>query len=265
MPILETKPFVFVLMPFDPKFDDVYELGIKPACKKAGARCQRVDKQIFLESILERVYGQIRKADLIVAEMTGRNPNVFYEVGYAHALKKRVILATRNAKDIPFDLKPYPHIVYGGKIAGLRAKLEKQIKALLEQPQDSIKETNKYGITITSHTNQMRVPEVPINFPMTGRFEIPFPEGSFHVLSRHQDEYWPIMRKCTITKDDWRADVEIGGVPGPRLIVVAIIGEEMQALCKNYYEVGDKAKEWKSIKAPRQDVIECARVVVNRI
>ena len=80
------KPFVFVLMPFAEQFDDVYQLGIKAACEEAGAYCERVDEQIFEEIILSRVYNQITKADLIVAEMTGRNPNVFYEVGYALAL-----------------------------------------------------------------------------------------------------------------------------------------------------------------------------------
>jgi nucleoside 2-deoxyribosyltransferase len=57
--------------------------------------------------VLERVYNQIAKADIIVAEMTGRNANVFYETGYAHALNKRVVLLTQNANDIPFDLKHY--------------------------------------------------------------------------------------------------------------------------------------------------------------
>ena len=118
------KPFVLVLMPFEAAFGDVYQLGIKAACKDAGAYCERIDEQIFHENILDRLYNQIAKADIIVADMTGRNPNVFYEVGYAHALNKRVILLTRNAEDIPFDLKHYPHILYGGKIAGLKAELK---------------------------------------------------------------------------------------------------------------------------------------------
>ena len=80
------KPFVFVLMPFDDEFRDIYEVGIKPACEKAGAYAERVDEQIFTESILDRIYNQISKADLIISDMTGRNPNVFYETGYAHAL-----------------------------------------------------------------------------------------------------------------------------------------------------------------------------------
>ena len=96
-------------MPFSGEFDDVYQLGIKEVCKSAGAYCERVDEQIFHESILERVYNQIAKADFIIADMTGRNANVFYEVGYAHALGKRTILLTRGAEDIPFDLKHFPH------------------------------------------------------------------------------------------------------------------------------------------------------------
>jgi hypothetical protein len=71
------KPFVFVLMPFDEDFDDTYKLGIFAACKDAGAFCQRVDEQIYAERILDRIYNEISKADIIVADMTGRNPNVF--------------------------------------------------------------------------------------------------------------------------------------------------------------------------------------------
>ena len=50
------KPFVFVLMPFSEEFHDLYELGIKAACNDAGAYCERVDEQIFVENVLERLY-----------------------------------------------------------------------------------------------------------------------------------------------------------------------------------------------------------------
>ena len=97
------KPFAFVLMPFSAEFDDTYELAIKPACEQAGAYAERVDKQIFTGSILERVFNQISKVDLIIADMSERNPNVFYEVGYAHALGKTTILLTNQTYDIPLD------------------------------------------------------------------------------------------------------------------------------------------------------------------
>jgi hypothetical protein len=121
-------------MPFDRKFDDIYALGIKKACENAGAYAERVDEQIFEGRILERIYNQIAKADIIIADMTGRNPNVFYETGYAHALGKRVILLAQNANDIPFDLKDYPHIVYEERIVDLIPELERRVRWFIEHP-----------------------------------------------------------------------------------------------------------------------------------
>jgi hypothetical protein len=127
------KPFCFVLMPFDSSFNDIYEFGIKGACEDAGLYCERVDEQIFVGSMLERIYNQIARADLLVADMTGKNPNVFYEVGYAHALGKNVVLLTSVAQDIPFDLKHFPHIVYGTAIKALRTDLAKRLKHLASE------------------------------------------------------------------------------------------------------------------------------------
>ena len=130
------KPFVFVLMPLAEDFNDVYKLGIKAACDNAGAYAERVDEQLFQGSILQRIYNQIAKADVIVSDMTGRNANVFYETGYAHALGKHVVLLTQRVEDIPFDLMHHTHIVYEGKIAELIPQLEKRIKWAVEHSID---------------------------------------------------------------------------------------------------------------------------------
>lgn len=128
------KPFVFVLMPFSKKFNDLYNLGIRPACEEAGAYCQRVSEQIYEGKIIDRIYNQIATADFIVAVMTGKNPNVFYEVGYAHALNKRVILTTNKVKDIPFDLASYPHIEYSD-ISELKQEVSKRLRFLIANPE----------------------------------------------------------------------------------------------------------------------------------
>jgi hypothetical protein len=127
------RPFVFVLMPFSSEFDSVYRYGIKAAAADVGVDCQRVDEQIFAEGILVRVYTEIARADVVVADMTGCNPNVFYEVGYAHALNKPVILVTRDATHIPFDLKHTQHIVYGKSPARLRKQLAASLDYHLTQ------------------------------------------------------------------------------------------------------------------------------------
>ena len=128
---MRSKPFVFVAMPFSAKFINVYELGIKPACEAAGADCARVDEQIFDEEILHRIYSQIESADLIIGEMTERNPNVYYEVGYAKGHNKNVLLITEKPDDTPFDLKAYRHVTYEGRIATLRVELEKNVRWFL--------------------------------------------------------------------------------------------------------------------------------------
>ena len=117
------KPFVFVLMPFDKDFDDIYKFGIKGAAEDVGAYAERLDEQLFVEGMLDRIFNQISKSDVLIADMTGRNPNVFYEVGYAHALGIIVLLLTKDSKDIPFDLTHRQHIIYDGSIEKLRIEL----------------------------------------------------------------------------------------------------------------------------------------------
>ena len=136
-PSTKPKPFVFVVMPFSKEFDDVYQLGIKAACTEAGAYCERLDERVFDEGVLDQIYIQIAKADMIVADMSNQNANVFYEVGYAHALDKRVILITNSASDIPFDLKHRFHIVYEKSIATLKTKLRERIAWYVENPTNS--------------------------------------------------------------------------------------------------------------------------------
>lgn len=126
-------------MPFGSEFDDIYKLGIKEVAKSLDVIAERVDEQSFSETILERIYRQIESADFIIADMTGRNPNVFYEVGYAHAKKKPVILLTKEATDIPFDLKHHRHLIYGDRITDLREKLTADIQWIKSEIEKSLK------------------------------------------------------------------------------------------------------------------------------
>lgn len=123
----EYKYFAFVLMPFAEEYDDVYRIGIQEPAISLGINAERVDDQIYKEGILDRIYRQIEIADLIIADMSGQNANVFYEVGYAHAKEKLCILLTKNEKDIPFDLKHQRHIVYGNSLQVLRDSLKKDL------------------------------------------------------------------------------------------------------------------------------------------
>ena len=129
-----TKAFVFALTPPDRAFDDAYELGIKDACKEVDAYCERVERQ-DPPAITDRTHNLISKADVVVAEMSTRNPEVFYQTGYAHALGKPVILLTRAADDIPFDLNQYAHVVYENSISRLKEELTKRLRWAMENPE----------------------------------------------------------------------------------------------------------------------------------
>jgi hypothetical protein len=194
------KTFVFVLMPFDKEFDDIYALGIKKACENAGAYAERVDEQIFEGRILERIYNQIAKADIIVADMTGRNPNVFYETGYAHALGKRVILLAQNISDIPFDLKDYPHIVYEKRIVDLIPELEKRVRWFIEHPA-----TGKVIIG----------PQ--IEFYIGAESILKNPTLSLVTPERHEETYFKIDAHNSIEREIKTANYEVGLITSKKI------------------------------------------------
>jgi nucleoside 2-deoxyribosyltransferase len=135
--VTDQKPFAFVLMPFAPEFDDIYKLGIQAAAEEQAVIAQRVDEQFYSESMLERIYRQIEAADFVIADMTGQNPNVFYEVGYAHAKGKLCSLLTKTAADIPFDLKQHRHLVYDSSLVKLKSMLSSEFSWLKSEHEKS--------------------------------------------------------------------------------------------------------------------------------
>jgi hypothetical protein len=120
----------FVLMPFTKKLNKRYKRAIKPAVQDAGMRPERVDKQSFhRQGITDRIIQQIGDTDFLIADMSCNNPNVLYEVGYAHAKNKICVLLTDTPKKIPFDLKNKRHIVFRG-LNDLHKRLLRDLNAL---------------------------------------------------------------------------------------------------------------------------------------
>lgn len=124
------SPDIFVIMSFSRDLDDVYHLGIREICEKLNLSCKRVDEMKFVGDILDEIYNSITNARIIIVEVTLTNPNVYYELGYSHALGKTVILLTKDISSTPFDLRGYNHIVYEN-IRDLRRKLEACLEAIL--------------------------------------------------------------------------------------------------------------------------------------
>jgi len=129
---------IFIVMPFTPELDDVYHLGIREVVAKVGGSCERADEIQHVGGIVEKIYDSIKGADIIIAEVTVPNPNVYYEVGFAHALGKPVILLTRNIQNTPFDLRVYNHVIYSS-IVDLRERLDRILSQIINPKREGEK------------------------------------------------------------------------------------------------------------------------------
>lgn len=111
---------VFVLMPFAREMRPVYEDHIKVVASGLGLSVARADDFFTADSIIRDIWNAINACRIIVADCTGRNPNVFYEIGVAHTLGKPVILIVQTIDDIPFDVRHLMTIVYDFKPRGMQ-------------------------------------------------------------------------------------------------------------------------------------------------
>ncbi|MFP5239717.1 MAG: hypothetical protein ACLGQW_07805 [Acidobacteriota bacterium] len=114
----------FVIMPFGGPFDQFYATTLKKVLEHAGFIVQRADNISSQHSIMKDVVKSICFADLIVADLTTSNPNVYYELGVAHALNKKVVMLTKSIDEIPFDIKAYRVVKYGDHYADMSAGME---------------------------------------------------------------------------------------------------------------------------------------------
>jgi hypothetical protein len=127
--ILSRPKRLFVVMPFAQEFNDVYVLGIRDVAEKLGFVVERADEIEHIESIIDIIQEKIRSCDAVIADTTSRNPNVFYEIGFANGVDRPVVLICRNSEVIPFDLQSKNFIKYAS-IVDLRERLEKRLRSL---------------------------------------------------------------------------------------------------------------------------------------
>lgn len=126
----------FVLMPFRSDLNEIYELVIKPTVEGRDVRCIRSDELFGTEAIIEDIRRGIADSSFVVADLTNRNPNVFYELGLTHASGTPAILIAQEINDIPSDLRHLRCVEYSGTPRGLKAletSLNHTISAILRK------------------------------------------------------------------------------------------------------------------------------------
>jgi hypothetical protein len=119
-------------MPFGNWFDRYYTEIYVPAIKDAGFEPIRADGLFSTGSVMEQIWEQIRKSKVLLADLTGKNPNVFYELGLSHARKKPVVFVSGDLEDVPFDLRHLRVVIYEVREPKWDEKLRKHITAYLK-------------------------------------------------------------------------------------------------------------------------------------
>ncbi len=136
--IKNRSPFGLVLMPFAGKFKNQWDHAFYPAIKRAGFEPYRADAEHLGTGIIRRdITRMIWEAEIIVAELTGTNANVMYELGLAHAAKKPVVIVVQDEKDIPFDVQQMRFLVYNSDdLKELQENLTQRIQSTLAMDAD---------------------------------------------------------------------------------------------------------------------------------
>jgi len=128
----------FIVMPFgDEDLEVVYSDFVRPVLQTdCGLACERGDDLFGSNVIMDDIRGSIDAADVVVADLTGKNANVFYEIGICHTVGKAVLLMAQSIDDVPFDLRHRRVLLYEYSPRGCK-RLEKALKenmsAILEK------------------------------------------------------------------------------------------------------------------------------------
>jgi hypothetical protein len=125
----QSKPHVFVAMPFAEEMDDVFHYGIHGAANAAGFLCERADLSSFTGDVIEWVKTRIASASLVVADLSDANPNVYLEVGYAWGCGRPTVLVVKDTSQLKFDVRGQRCLVYK-RIKDLEVSLRSELENL---------------------------------------------------------------------------------------------------------------------------------------
>jgi len=138
------KKNVFVIMPFTDEHFEVYEM-LKERFEDGFEFTHAGDDVSTQQNILKDIVQMIYDADVIIADLSGLNPNVFYELGVAHAMAKKVINITQDLSQLPFDIKSYRATGYSTHFK----KFDTLVKELERYLQGAVDDTIAFGNPVT--------------------------------------------------------------------------------------------------------------------
>jgi CheY-like chemotaxis protein len=124
---MRERQFVFVAMPFSGRLDALYKAAIVPAIQELGYQCVRMDEVAHNRESYVELVEHLKTSKLVICLADDANPNVYYEVGYAHSMGKEVLIVAENVDDLRFDVRGRHAIAYGKNPKSVRTKLVERI------------------------------------------------------------------------------------------------------------------------------------------
>ena len=125
------RPRAFVVMQFAEPYDTFYREVLQKQAEAAGFEVFRIDEKAGPGVIFQDIQREIEQAEIVIAEITPANPNVFYELGYAHAPGKPTILLAQRDAELPFDIRSFRVVFYNDTIGG-KVRVERDLQRHLE-------------------------------------------------------------------------------------------------------------------------------------
>ncbi len=130
--IEQKSAMCFVVMQFTDEYNALYNEVILPTCESFGYKVVRADDSYTSGLIIDDITRFIQEATIVIADITPNNPNVYYEVGYAHGIgKPTILLSDRMREKLPFDVSGFRTLFYDNTIGG-KGAVEKRLRKHLE-------------------------------------------------------------------------------------------------------------------------------------
>ncbi len=221
------KPTAFVIMPFGEGFDEIYNFFLVEALAEAGYEVRRADDIHSSQNILKDIVRGIAESHLVVADLTDSNPNVYYELGLAHALCRPVLLLTQDINELPFDLRSYRVIAYKTHFSDV-ARARKQ---LVDVAKGALTGETPFGSPVSDFLGRDFEPRMPRRPPSEAEGEIGFLDHTVNLEETFE---------------------QLGEI-------VAKFGEETEAIATN---IGSVTEQLQSVlKAPDRGSARQARIL----
>ena len=242
----------FVISPFGEPFDTYFAHILKPALEECEFYAIRGDSLYRPSTIVDDIWQGIQSASLLIAELTDRNPNVFYELGLAHAISKPVILISRSIDDVPFDLRSIRVLLYDkdhpewGK--RLRDGLVKAIREVVASPTSAIPTTFKTPVKTNTPEEAETLIRLEALESMVARLSYELRSPNPYSFSEEEDEEAEDESKLTIEPGMFVVHPKFG-----RGKVLAVEEDGINSRAQvNFEKAGIK---WLALSVARLDVL----------